>query len=58
MNERQRGDFLDSSGLLKMSSSRWNLAQKVPTLRSLINVQCTLINFLKKPSLYALIKDL
>ena len=28
------------------------------TLRSLINVQCTLINFLKKSSLYALIKDL
>ena len=28
------------------------------TLRSLINVQCTLINFMKKSSLYALIKDL
>ena len=29
-----------------------------PTLRSLINVQCTLINFLKKSSRYALNKDL
>ena len=28
------------------------------TLRSLINVECTLISFLKKSSLYALIKDL
>ena len=28
------------------------------TLRSLINVQCMLIDFLKKSSLYALIKDL
>ena len=34
------------------------LACKSTTLRSLINVQSTLINFLKKSSLYALIKDL
>ena len=41
-----------------LSNQAFVLAELFTTLRSLINIQCTLINFLKKSSLYALIKDL
>ena len=48
---------LCNCSICALVSSNHKLA-KCFTLRSLKNVQCTLINFLKKSSLYALIKDL